>query len=322
MIYVIIPVYNGSKYLKRCLDSVCKQTYKNIRVICVNDGSTDNSLEILNEYKHITILSKENGGLSSARNYGIDSIVNFNENDWISFIDCDDYVDEDYFEKLINLADSSGADIVCSSFYITSNANEKKHTNIEKESLFSSFEATSILIEDKSLQSHAWSKLYKLNLFESIRYPENVKFMEDQCTTYKVFCLAKTIYVSNYCGYHYWISDTSLIRSNPSSQKMLSALNSYYSVCIYDFNFEEAENKILVSKANDALADCYLMIKSKISKKKLTKGELNSYLSILAYIKKNKIVRNYHPTRKTSMKKRFAYLYFRPFYNLLYKLFG
>ena len=102
MITVIIPIYNVSKYLKNCLESVINQTYKNLEIICVNDGSTDNSLEILKEYKErderIIIIDKKNAGVSAARNDGIEKA----SGEYLFCVDGDDYIDEDFFEKFYN----------------------------------------------------------------------------------------------------------------------------------------------------------------------------------------------------------------------------
>ena len=100
---IIIPVYNTGEYLSRCLDSVINQTYKEIEIICVNDGSTDNSLQILNDYAkcddRIIIINQKNLGSSEARNNGLKII----KGKWVGFVDSDDWVDLNYFEELINL---------------------------------------------------------------------------------------------------------------------------------------------------------------------------------------------------------------------------
>ena len=109
---VIIPVYNAEQYLKRCLDSVLAQTYQDFEIICIDDGSTDNSGAICDEYakkdSRIRILRKENGGVSSARNAGL----NIAEGEYITFIDSDDYVDTDYMQTLYE--NLEGADAVAS----------------------------------------------------------------------------------------------------------------------------------------------------------------------------------------------------------------
>lgn len=102
-ISVIIPVYNSAPYLKRCLDSVCNQTLSDIEIICINDGSTDNSLEILKNYGVKVIDLKENKGVSYARNVGIE----FATGEYLGFVDADDFVELDFYEKLYTLAENS-----------------------------------------------------------------------------------------------------------------------------------------------------------------------------------------------------------------------
>lgn len=110
MISIVIPVYNTENFLDRCLKSVCNQTYKNLEILCVNDGSTDNSLKILHHWleidKRIKVINKKNGGLASARNAGIKSATG----NWIYFIDSDDYIDLNFCEELLNCVKSHNAD--------------------------------------------------------------------------------------------------------------------------------------------------------------------------------------------------------------------
>ena len=115
---IIIPVYNTEKYLKKCLESVCNQTLKDIEIICINDCSTDNSLEILKEYSakdnRIKIIDfKENKGAAVARNTGIDEA----QGEYLGFVDSDDFVDLDFYEKLYNKAIETEADVVKGSYY-------------------------------------------------------------------------------------------------------------------------------------------------------------------------------------------------------------
>lgn len=114
---VIIPVYNVEQYLRECLDSVVNQTLRDIEIICVNDGSPDNSLAILEEYaskdKRIKIINKENGGISSARNCAIPLA----KGEYIGFVDSDDWIDLDFYEKLYNTAKRYKAEVACTNLY-------------------------------------------------------------------------------------------------------------------------------------------------------------------------------------------------------------
>ena len=132
-ISVIIPVYNVEKYLKRCLDSVINQTYKNLEIILIDDGSTDKSGNICDEYaakdKRIIVIHKENGGLSDARNKGLDICTG----DYISFIDSDDWIENGFYEYVVNNVKDN--DLLIFDYYITNGKNSKwiKYKNTEVE---------------------------------------------------------------------------------------------------------------------------------------------------------------------------------------------
>ena len=111
-ISLIIPVYNVAKYLGRCLDSIVNQTYRNIEIICVNDGSTDDSLDILNSYalkdERVKIINRENNGVSSSRNVALDVA----KGEWIMFVDSDDWIDLNVCEAAMKIALEDSADVV------------------------------------------------------------------------------------------------------------------------------------------------------------------------------------------------------------------
>lgn len=123
-ISVVIPVYNAEKFLEKCLDSVLGQTLSDLEIICINDGSKDNSAKILKSYaaadKRIQIITKKNAGVSAARNDGIGAATG----DFIHFLDADDYIDADYYERMFSAAKNSTSDIACSGF-----VTDSKHTH-------------------------------------------------------------------------------------------------------------------------------------------------------------------------------------------------
>ena len=175
LISVIVPVYNIDKYLVKCLDSIINQTYKNLEIIIINDGSTDNSRIICDEYKkkdsRITVIHKENEGLSAARNKGIEIA----KGKLICFIDSDDYLESDMLEELKNNMDKYSSDISCCNFYYIKNnistPRIKKDANIE---FVSSKKEKFINIQNEysPLTYYAWNKLYKKEIFNDIKFPE------------------------------------------------------------------------------------------------------------------------------------------------------
>ena len=132
-ISVIVPVYNAEKYLSRCIDSILNQTYKNFELILINDGSKDNSIEILRKYENIDdrikVIDNSNNGVSKTRNIG----VRLAEGEYIQFIDSDDFIDKNMFEYAINVMEQENADLVMTGFYLdieSKKRNRYSSTNI------------------------------------------------------------------------------------------------------------------------------------------------------------------------------------------------
>ena len=230
---IIVPVYNVEKYLRKCLDSLFNQTYKDYLVICVNDGSTDNSLSILEEYKKkysdkMVLISKENGGLSSARNAGLDYIKDWN-NSYITFVDSDDWVDKDYLFIIYEQIIKTSSDIVCVAHKII-DGNSIVVTI--KNQILGKYDSLLLLFSGTELQSFACCKLFKSCLFINIRFPKNISIMEDQATTYKLFLKSKKINIFNYAGYNYYQRPESLLHSKITNAKIINVLLGYQTACM------------------------------------------------------------------------------------------
>lgn len=213
----IIPVFNTEEYVKKCIESVIDQTYKNIEIIVIDDGSTDNSLKICNEIgmkdNRIKIYHKENGGLSSARNYGIKKA----SGDYLYFLDSDDYIPLDSAEVLINISEKYNSDIVIGN-YQKVYENQKavtKEDNISEIKEFNKYEAVKNMFYEIDFSTGAMMKLFKKELFNKIEFPLGKKY-EDLATIYKVFFKAKRITYTNKIVYYYLIRKSSIIGSiNP-----------------------------------------------------------------------------------------------------------
>ena len=218
-ITVIVPVYNVEHYLDKCLDSVIKQTYKNIEIIVVNDGSTDNSGEICQEYaqkdNRIVYIEKENGGLSDARNAGLDQMTG----SYVTFVDSDDWIEQDYVETLYQKITEYQADIAIGNYYsfdeersvflfhiLGDSYYEKAHDNV---SIFEN------LYENQEMRSFAlisaWGKHYKARLFEQLRFDIG-KLGEDGYLNQKVYLLSEKVIYLNKGLYAYRIRKGSLSR--------------------------------------------------------------------------------------------------------------
>ena len=218
LISIIIPVYNVEKYLDRCIKSVINQTYKNIEIILIDDGSTDKSLDICYNYleqdNRIKVFHKENGGLSSARNYGINS----SNGKYLTFIDSDDDIEKDYIEYLYNLIKKYGTKMSICSYSVIKNNITNFGLNLD-EKLLSTEECLDNLLCENGFTVSACAKMYDKNLFKNIKYPLN-KLCEDNGTTYKLIMQCKNIAYGNESKYNYYINDNSITTSNFNLRKM------------------------------------------------------------------------------------------------------
>ena len=213
---IILPVYNVSKYLNRCLESIISQnTNITYEIICVNDGSTDNSLEILKKYskidKRIKIISQKNQGLSAARNTGI----NESQGKYLMFVDSDDYISETCVEKLMREAYSSNYTLVKAG-YIEINADTE--TEIRKIKFKEQIIAKANKINLEKVEGHAWGCVVKSEVFDNIRFPVGYWY-EDMIMKMLVFPKCKKIKILNEPLYFYRINYNGLSRK---SQKYLS----------------------------------------------------------------------------------------------------
>lgn len=201
---IIIPVYNVEKYLPRCIESVLNQTYKDIEIIFVDDGTKDKSGAMCDEYApyndNIKVIHKENGGLSSARNAGIEVATG----DAIFFLDSDDYLSNGCIEKMVALMEEKDADIsIIQMKYIPENENDACAKN-EKETVvvMNSKKAIEESLYQKMYTCCAPAKLYKRSVIGSIRFPVG-RISEDLATCHLFLDQANRIVCSNYYGYYY-----------------------------------------------------------------------------------------------------------------------
>ena len=209
---IIVPVYNVEPYLRQCLDSVLGQTFKNFEVLLVNDGSSDSSGDICREYvekdSRFHYFEKENGGLSDARNYGIERA----QGEYLTFIDSDDFVNEKHLENLFLASRLTNADITIGGFSRFENGTFWLYPDyFSSDSLVSFTSAQAIQHLDSMFDvpflnfSTAWGKLFKRELFSELRFPYG-KYAEDQFIIWKLYLKARSIYTFNVDSYVYRIN--------------------------------------------------------------------------------------------------------------------
>lgn len=192
LISVIVPIYNVEKYLKKCIDSIIEQTYSELEIILVNDGSTDQSLSVCESYQdeRIKIVNKVNGGLSSARNAGLEVA----RGAYIFFLDSDDWIEKNCIEYLLNTLIQTEVDIVQCGFILTTTEDMTVPKKEEKILIYDNIQALKVF-HDK-VNTITWNKLYKASIFKDIRFPHG-KIHEDHFTTYKAIYAAQKIAVSS-----------------------------------------------------------------------------------------------------------------------------
>lgn len=220
LISVIIPVYNVSDYLERCVDSAINQTYKNLEIILVDDGSTDNSPIICDNYakknENIKVYHKKNGGLSDARNYGLEK----SKGEYIYFLDSDDWIEEDTIKNLYNALCDVKADVSIGKIYFCCKEEDlNKFTDINNYLMMNSVETITEMAKGDNFAFFAPNKLYKKILFKDIIFPIGKKY-EDIYTIYKVIDRAKKIVYTPNAKYAYFQREDSITHLSFSRAQM------------------------------------------------------------------------------------------------------
>lgn len=218
MISVIVPVYNVESYLRKCLDSILAQTYRDLEILVIDDGSTDGSGAICDEYAgkddRIKVFHTENKGLSAARNYALDR----SHGDYIAFIDSDDWFEVTALQSFLTNAQETAADIVACQFYQEYVDKTVKPNGFDTEFVAQGDEVLKAMVVDHKLTEDVWNKFYRASLFYFIRYPEGMIF-EDKATTYKLLQKAEKLAYTPAPLIHYRNREGSL--SNVHSMKSL-----------------------------------------------------------------------------------------------------
>jgi glycosyltransferase involved in cell wall biosynthesis len=216
-ISIIVPVYNTEKFLRKCLDSAVGQTLKDIEIICVNDGSPDNSHIILETYEQtglIRVINQKNAGLSAARNTGINAA----NGEYIAFLDSDDWVDADFYGKLYTTAKKYDADIAAGGIKRIRNLKWKYHLKFAQQELLTDIDEKFFKcgIPEKC---YVWNKIYRLSKLKehSLKFEEGIVYEDKVFTPQALYFLDKLVTVPD-TYYNYWTNPNSIVK-NPSEKK-------------------------------------------------------------------------------------------------------
>lgn len=238
VISVVIPIYHVAAYMRRSIDSVLNQTYKNLEIILVDDGGDDECPQICDEYAQkdlrIKVIHKENGGLSDARNAG----VKIATGKYLAFLDSDDYIAEDTYEKMLETLKKNQADIVVCNYESVTDAGipipERNNNMSVKERLYTSREAIEKLCgPDYHYWVTAWNRLYKIEIVKKVQFPKG-KIHEDEFTAHLFYDAAEKIMGMEEAFYKYVIREDSIMTKKYSKKNLayVEALHNRIMYCM------------------------------------------------------------------------------------------
>lgn len=316
LISVIIPVYNVYDYVGKCIESVINQTYKELEIIVINDGSTDNSLDIIKAYekkdKRIKVIDKKNGGLSDARNVGIDASTG----KYIMFLDSDDFIDENMIKIMYeNLKKYKKKISICNRYYYYEDDTKKlRFCNTNSIINMDLIESLINLLNFINFDMSAWAKLYDKSLFENIRFPVG-KLSEDYYIMYLLFDKASgVVYDSRPLLYYLQQRKGSITKKNKLIMDYVYAAKQQH-----DFIKEKYPQLKIYAESSYCLSYFTIYNKSIINGGSPNKNfvkEMNDILKLYEKsVYKNKFISN---SRKIQI---IIFKYFKPIYNFLMKMY-
>ncbi len=218
LVTLLVPVYNTEKYIKKCLESIVNQTYKNLEIILIDDGSNDNSGKICDEYakkdSRIEVFHKENQGSSAEKNFGL-SIA---KGRYISFIDSDDYLEPTLIEKLVKSIEINQSDIAICNFF--------PNSTTDLEETFTASQALTYIMNKRYFRGYNWNKLYKTEIAKDIQFCTDIYMSEDLLFNCNYLLKAKKCSYIDEKLYHYNENNNSISNSK-LSKKYLTIIDSY-----------------------------------------------------------------------------------------------
>lgn len=225
LVSVIVPAYNIEEHIGRCLESILNQTYRNLEIIVVDDGSNDQTRGIIDQYakkdKRIVVIHKKNGGVSAARNSGIDIA----SGDYISFVDGDDQIENDMYETLVTMLETENADIAHCGYRMVFPNRTDYYYNTKIKKIQTQEEGLIDLLLGEKIQPTLNNKLYRRNLFKNIRLDEKLKINEDLEVNYRLFKKSRKSVYYDIALYFYMIRSSSASKTNSTFIKLRDSLD-------------------------------------------------------------------------------------------------
>lgn len=219
LVSVIIPVYNVERYIKDCIESLLKQTYKNLEIILVDDGSTDNSCKICSEYlnyDYIKLIKQENRGVSNARNTGIQN----SKGDYIIFVDPDDIVSQEFVKILVQTIEMNQTDIVCCEY--TRKIEDLYFKGKIKSKLKSAQYAENKILKNSYIDGYIWNKIFKASIIKNnnLKFPNGITIWEDLYFVIKYLRNCKNVAIIKNKLYFYRVRDNSAVANEGDIRKI------------------------------------------------------------------------------------------------------
>lgn len=327
-ICVIVPIYNAEKTLYQCLSSIFNQTFEDFIVIAVNDGSTDKTAQILSNFakdKRLKILTKKNGGVSSARNYALDSEF-VKECEFLTFVDADDLIVKDFFSTIFSKGSNFDAIYsLCNKFFkyedinvVESGVNDLSFEINDKQQIMEK----SISFE---ISGSVLGKIWKTTIWNDLRFEESISWCEDNIATRIASSKCNNVLVTNYCGYYFNRDQNlqSLTRSKMTNSKILDSFRSDQILYNYfDSYIENLDNKVF-DKLLHLIADDFLSLYPRFDYKNCTKEEKINLHEHIFFIKSKRIIKFFKPLGiKNKGKKLFIALSFKLYRFVARSCFG
>lgn len=242
LVTIVVPIYNMEQFLPRCMAGLLNQTYQDIEILLIDDGSTDGSLKLCEKYAHdypdkIFIIHKENGGLSSARNAGIEVA----RGKYIIFPDPDDWVEPGYIEALLSAQEETNADLVCLGHYINYDNKELKANDGQVEIMLNAIDAKKALFVQPCMSGFAWNKLYHLDIIRenSLRFLDDVGTTEDLDFAFRYLDYCKSVYFNPTKRIYHYYQRSDAATGERFSKKKVEAIRTYEKIIQASCNYPE-----------------------------------------------------------------------------------
>lgn len=285
LISVVMPVYNVKPYLEKCVDSVCRQTYKELEIILVDDGSTDGSAELCDKLKsmddRIVVIHKENGGLSDARNAGTLQA----NGKYISYVDSDDYIKETYIEYLYSLIQKYNCKVSLATHIVVHENGKEVEIGDGSDELLSAKDCLERMLYHDVIDTSAWSKLYDIELAREFLYPKG-KLFEDIGNTYRFFIASEQVACGYEPQYYYMLRSNSIVTSSFNMKKLDMLEMTDQMAEVVGHKYPELKDALLRRRVYARF--------STLNQMKNTNDHVEVRNDLIAYIKryKNEVIKN------------------------------